>query len=169
MPTLPLSKTVTFSASPESEITKARPVVVPPPLMLNLEEGLVVPMPTLPLVVAKYAEPVEPIWVVLALPNVWRAVQTLAFAIFKLRADVPPREIGEVPTVMEPLEVRPMVLYCSCPLPMVEEATITPLPLTESNLSVPTPMVVEVPKAVEMIGVRPPVEMIGYVPATEVT
>ena len=35
-------------------------------------------MPTLPPEVAKYAEPVEDIWVVEALPNVCKAVQVLA-------------------------------------------------------------------------------------------
>ena len=40
----------------------------------NLPQGEVVPIPTEPPEVAKYAEPVEPIWVVEALPRVVRPV-----------------------------------------------------------------------------------------------
>ena len=43
------------------------------------------------------------------MPKVCKAVQVLALDIFKLRAEVPPREIGEVPTVIEPELVSPIV------------------------------------------------------------
>ena len=58
----------------------------------------------------------------MALANVCRAVQVLALAIFKLRAEVPPREIGEVPIVMLPLLVSPIFEFVKLVLAIVVEA-----------------------------------------------
>ena len=59
---------------------------------------------------------------VVALAKVCKAVQVLAFAIFKLRAEVPPKEIGEVPIVIEPELVRAIVEFVKEVLAIVEEA-----------------------------------------------
>ena len=48
-----------------------------------------------------------------AFANVWRPVQLFALAMFRLSALVPPSEMGELPTVIEPDEVRPMVEFAS--------------------------------------------------------
>ena len=107
-------------------------------------------MPTLPLAVAKYAEPVEPICVVLALPKVCRAVHVLAFPIFKLRADVPPREIGEVPTVILPDEVRPIVELARYELMTELVGKMRPPPDIERPLLLERPAVATPPAKVEV-------------------
>ena len=76
MPTLPELSMVTKSPAVVLEIAKILPLLGL--FRSKSAEGLVVPMPTLPVAVAKYAEPVEDIWVVEALPNCCKAVHVLA-------------------------------------------------------------------------------------------
>ena len=61
-----MSVLVPVIAPPKNPVPEKYPL----PCMESNDAGLVVPMPTLPPLVAKYAEPVELIWVVEALPRV---------------------------------------------------------------------------------------------------
>ena len=71
IPKFPLSKTVSRSVLAESASTNKRPVPVPLPVRDSLAEGVVVPMPTLPVpLVTKYVLPLELRMVVEASGNV---------------------------------------------------------------------------------------------------
>ena len=62
----------------------------PLPWTERRDEGEEVPSPTFPPVVAKYAEPVEPIWVVEALP---RVVRPETFKV-EVAVSAPPKKEG---------------------------------------------------------------------------
>ena len=77
---------------PWSEMTKAGVVLLPTSSTARVAHGLVVPMPTLPPLVAKYAALVEEIWVVLAYPSV---VSPVTFKVEVAVIAPPKKEVPE--------------------------------------------------------------------------
>ncbi len=74
----------------------------------------------------------------------------LAFAMFKLRAEVPPKEIGEVPTVMLPELVRPMVEFARYAFAIEEFGRMTPPLEMVSPLVEESPFALNPPANVEV-------------------